>query len=290
MSARAPLPWVEVARARDIDDNAADVVDVVWVHGFGGSPQHVARCAQALAERARVRVRAVLLPGHGGGAASSFDDAVAALADVVDDRVVLWGYSLGARLAIAAAARRAPRALICESARGDVDDDARARADDALAVDLAARGVDAFFADWERGPLFAHLTDEQRHLRAAGRAGLIAVDVASALRAFSPGRQPQTPLERVSCPALIVAGAIDARYVSFAHSLHHKWPQSELHLTPGAGHAVHAEASDALAALIARFVRALPPSAASSSSLVPLSRRSCELAAEHLAKQIRSPS
>ena len=234
---------------------------VVALHGFGGGPATFDDVAARLA----TPLFAPLLPGHGDVDACSFDDAVARVAGCVDDDTVLWGYSLGARLALQVALRVPLRGLILESGRGSVDDaqerHARAALDDERADDLAARGVEAFFADWERGPLFSHLDETQRRRRRALRAHHDPRRLAAALRAFSPGRQQPFSVASLHLPVQLIAGSRDAVYVDHAEYLTRMLPACRVSIVSGAGHIPHVECPDAVAAVVNDFLAVLSPQA-----------------------------
>lgn len=230
---------------------ATSTSTLMAVHGFGGSPLSFAEIGNELP------LRAVTLPGHDGVPVGSFNDAADRLAATTTAATVLWGYSLGARLALAAAARTPLRALILESGRGDVDGFDRVRLDDERAAVLARDGKDAFFAGWDNGPLFVHLDESARAQRARLRERHSAEGLAAALRAFSPGRQPPVDLDLVRVPVLLLAGARDSASVSRAKILHMRWPRSRLHVLPESGHQPHIEDRTGTVAAVATFLKSL---------------------------------
>lgn len=91
------------------------------VHGFSGSPSELRPLADALVARGYT-VRVPLLPGHGStpdhiGSVTWHDwrDAFEAARNALErecSRIVLIGYSMGGNLAILAAARQPPAALV----------------------------------------------------------------------------------------------------------------------------------------------------------------------------------
>lgn len=246
---------------------------VLALHGFGGAPASFEDVAR------HVGLRAATLPGHCGLDAGSFDDAVArvgatvdAVAADVDGGVVLWGYSLGARLALACATARRGRglrALILESGRGTVDGDARADLDDERAAALVDGGVDAFFAGWERGPLFAHLSAAQQQRRRAWRVAHAPHQLAAALRSFSPGRQRPPRVAGLRLPVLLIAGARDAAYVDHAEHLTRMLPACRLSIVRGAGHIPHFERPDAVGRVVNDFLAVLAATTTTREELRP---------------------
>jgi 2-succinyl-6-hydroxy-2,4-cyclohexadiene-1-carboxylate synthase len=229
---------------------------VVLVHGFTQTLAAWGAVGGRLAERHRV-VR-VDLPGHGGSGAVrvGFGEA-AELVGEAGGVGVYVGYSLGGRLCLRLALDRPDlvRGLVLVGASpGIADPGARAGRrgeDEALASEVERDGVAAFLDRWLAKPLFASLPEAAagREDRLANSAG----GLAYALRRLGTGAQ--APLwERLAGlrpPALLVAGALDAKFAGIARDMAAAMgPGARVALVPGAGHAVHLERPDAMAALI----------------------------------------
>ena len=125
--------------------------------------------------------------------------------------------------------------------------------------------VAAFLERWLAGPLFATLPAE-----AAGRDERLAntpEGLASALRRLGTGAQEPLwdRLATLGPPALLVAGALDAKFAAIAREMAAAiGPAAELVLVGGAGHAVHLERPAELAELVEEFLAATlggPPAA-----------------------------
>jgi len=180
---------------------------------------------------------------------------------------VLLGYSLGGRIALTLAVRHpaALDALVTVGASAGLAQasarDERAHADAQLAAQLEQRGTAAFLRAWNAGPLF----DGQRgvppavrrrvnaHRRAAPAAGL-----AAALRALGTGQMTplHAQLDRLTMPALFLAGERDTKFVAAAAELAARAPQARAQAVPGALHAVHLERPDQVAAALVSLMRA----------------------------------
>jgi 2-succinyl-6-hydroxy-2,4-cyclohexadiene-1-carboxylate synthase len=204
------------------------------------------------------------LPGHGlSPAARGWDEALDDLAAALGPEPrFLYGYSLGARLALAYALRfpQRVRALALESGSPGIDDPeerARRRADDEeLAGLLRREGLDAFLARWEAHPTLATMRDLPGSLASALRARRrrnSPEGLASALRFLGSGAQPSlwAELPELDVPALLVAGERDAKFCSIARAMAARLPRGRLRVVASAGHAPHLEAPRELAALVA---------------------------------------
>jgi 2-succinyl-6-hydroxy-2,4-cyclohexadiene-1-carboxylate synthase len=255
---------------------AGDALPLVLLHGFTGSAAAWEPHLPAFAERARVI--AVDHLGHGASDAPADPDryrldlAAADVLAVLDRlavaRPVVLGYSMGGRLALylAATAQHRLRALVAVSAAPGLPDDgarrARAADDAALADAIERDGVPAFVERWERQPLFATQRRLPPHVQAAVRRERLrhtAVGLANSLRGMGQGAQPalHARLARLRLPALIVAGALDARYCALARDLAALIPGARLAIVPEAGHAVHLEQPARFRDLVLGFLETL---------------------------------
>lgn len=232
---------------------------IVLLHGFTQTGASWDAVRALLPER--YRVLAPDIRGHGAAAGVRPITVEAVVGDVLGiapDRVVLAGYSMGGRLALhvalAAPERLAGLALV--GATAGIDDPAqraeRRAADAALADRIAGLGAAAFADEWERTPVLA---DQPPAVRAAARALRLRQDPAALAQALlGLGPAACSPvwdrLGTVRAPAIVLAGERDARYRELAARLGAALPAAEARVVPGAGHAVHLEAPDAVAAAL----------------------------------------
>jgi 2-succinyl-6-hydroxy-2,4-cyclohexadiene-1-carboxylate synthase len=235
---------------------------VVLVHGFTQTLASMEPLAARL--RGSHEVVSVDLPGHGGSPApaSSFEDAAAMLGET-GGRAAYVGYSLGGRLCLRLALDRPDlvTALVLIGASpglGDPAERTARRASDAELADEVERvGVERFLDRWLAQPLFATLPAER-----AGRAERLAntaANLARSLRLHGSGAQEPVwdRLETLRPPALLIAGAADAKFSLVARRMAAAIGSSaEVALIPAAGHAAHLERPDEVAALILDFLDA----------------------------------
>jgi len=246
-------------------DSGVGAPDVVLLHGFAGSTRDWERTSEALG-RAGLRAIAIDLPGHGATAAPQ-DTARYTMAETAHDlcelldglrvRSAHWiGYSMGGRLALYVAAMKPDRveSLIVESASLGIEDAAdraaRRAADEALADEIEARGIEWFAEHWGAQPIF----ESQRSLSLAERAALrerrLRNDphgLAESLRGMGQGAQPWMGdrLADVRCATLLVTGALDPKYTGIAASMTGRLTHGRHVVVPEAGHNVHLEQPEA---------------------------------------------
>ena len=261
----------EVARGVAYARNATP--PVLLLHGFTGSGETWDPLRAALADA--YTTLAVDLPGHGRSGAPAdpsryaLDRTADDLARVLDAcgvaRAAVVGYSLGGRAALRFAVRHEDRvtALVVESASPGIDDPAeraaRVAADAALADAIERDGVPAFVDRWERLPLWASQAALPDAMRARLRAQRLANDpvgLANSLRGAGAGADGPVlgALGALRRPTLVVAGALDGKYVALGDAIGRAVGGARVVVVPGAGHAVHVEQRDAFGDAVRTFL------------------------------------
>lgn len=233
---------------------------VVLVHGFLGGPEDFAPLRSCLPGIGFLAVD--LLEFRGRDVAS----LAAELANLVRDaraRAIV-GYSLGGRvaLALAASGRESGATCVAVSAHPGLEDpaerDRRAADDDRLADRLRRDGLAPFVDRWYAQPLFATLREHPDFplIRDRRRRGDPAA-WADLLAGGSPGRTEPTwaALPGLGDRLVAIAGERDAKYRDLAGEIGRRAPRARIHVIPGAGHAVHLERPDALAAVLGPILR-----------------------------------
>ena len=246
---------------------------LVLLHGFTGS----ATTWKDLIARLHPRYTtiAVDLPGHGGSSAPPdpwryalllLAGDLARLLDVLGlDRVAMLGYSLGGRAALQFALNQPSRlaALLLESTSAGIDDraarQARTRADAELAEFIEREGMEAFVDRWETLPLWSSQAAMPRAalegLRAQ-RLSNVPGGLANSLRGAGAAATEAVihRLGEIDAPTLLIAGALDSKYVAAAQSMQRRIRASELAVIDGAGHAAHFERPDEFARTVESFL------------------------------------
>lgn len=234
--------------------------DLVLLHGFTQTGRSWQPVVHALA--GRYRAVAPDLPGHGafaGRRPATFAACDAYLRAVSDAPYTLCGYSMGGRVALHAAFGLGPRLrrLVLVGASPGIADpaerSARAAADAALADRIEAIGVEAFAREWAAQPLFAGMRRGVAELVHEDRVRNTADGLAAALRGLGTGVMPSLwdRLGELAQPVDLVAGERDAKFRAIAERMATVLPAARLHVVPGAGHAAHLEAPDALVEILA---------------------------------------
>jgi 2-succinyl-6-hydroxy-2,4-cyclohexadiene-1-carboxylate synthase len=233
---------------------------LVLLHGFTGS---AASWSPVIHDLARLRrVIAIDIIGHGTSSAPgdlshyAFEQAVLDIAEVTAQlgvtRAAWLGYSMGGRLALGMAVDHPEKvtSLILESATAGIQHEKerheRAEADQELARRIEEVGIETFVDEWERLPIWesqralpVEVLEFQRDIRLRNRA----VGLANSLRGMGQGAQPSywDRLDEIDVPVLLMAGALDRKFVGIAGQMGVRIAGAELSVIPDAGHAVHLE-------------------------------------------------
>jgi 2-succinyl-6-hydroxy-2,4-cyclohexadiene-1-carboxylate synthase len=208
------------------------------------------------------------LPGHGRNPALGWDAATRWAIGVIESApgaTVVAGYSMGGRLALAAALERpaiAEHLVLISSSAGIADEGERTRrraADGALARWIEREGTSAFLDDWLDRPMFAGLQVRGEAWAAADRASREVSDpgrLAEALRGLGQGSMPYLGgrLGALETPVTLVVGEHDAAYVQTAGDMAAALPRVRLVVVPGAGHSVVGEAPGAVAEVLREVI------------------------------------
>jgi 2-succinyl-6-hydroxy-2,4-cyclohexadiene-1-carboxylate synthase len=270
------------------DESAGADPALVVLHGFLGSGVSMVPLIEALDAHGALagrRVVTVDLVGHGrSDAPAAVDpysmervaDQLAGVLDALtrgvdasgDAPVDLLGYSMGGRIALtlAVAAPQRLRRLVLIGATAGIEDPAERRtrrdADAELAAFVEQRGIEAFVDRWEQLPIFVTQIGLAPEIRARIRAGRIAqreTGVANSLRGTGTGSMAPMwdQLADLAAPTLVLAGALDTKYVEIGGRLADALPAGRFLTIADAGHAAHLERPEAAAAAVGEFLGAL---------------------------------
>jgi len=224
--------------------------DLLLLHGFTQTSASWGGVMRALPGRYRP-----IAPDLGAGPWEAELDRLEALAPA---GVVIAGYSMGGRLALALAVRRPERVrrLVLVSAGPGLaraEERAERRAADAALADRIERiGLEAFAREWAAQPLFADQPVAVAALAHEDRVRRSAAGHAAQLRGLGTGVMPPLweRLGELAMPVALVVGERDAKFRAIAARMAERLPNARVIVVGGAGHAVPLEQPEAVAAAI----------------------------------------
>lgn len=246
---------------------------LMLLHGFSGSSESWGEVTRELSTGSLV-IRPDLI-GHGRSTAppdparytmeQAAEDIIAILDSLEIHTVSLHGYSMGGRLALYTSIRYPNRiiSLSLESAspglRSADERKTRQASDNALAHRIIAAGLEAFVHEWEQIPLFAtqsglspHVLEKQRQLRMANNPE----GLAGSLRGMGTGIQPNLwpRLHELQIPALLLTGALDAKFTDIAKQMAGLLPNAQHHVVPHCGHSIYLERPESWVTAVRAFI------------------------------------
>jgi 2-succinyl-6-hydroxy-2,4-cyclohexadiene-1-carboxylate synthase len=233
--------------------------DIVCLHGFTHTGASWNPVVASLGER--YRALAPDIRGH--GAASELEPVGLAavlrdLASLAPERFTLAGYSMGGRIALHAAlafGARVERLVLIGASPGLADPAERAdrrAADERLADEIERMSIEAFAERWAQTPVLAGQPPDVLAAVHADRLRNRPAGLARALRGLGTGALSSLwdRLGAVEMPVALVVGERDEKFRAIAAEMVSALPDAAVIVVPGAGHAVHLEAPEAVAAVI----------------------------------------
>jgi 2-succinyl-6-hydroxy-2,4-cyclohexadiene-1-carboxylate synthase len=243
---------------------------LVLLHGFAQTPASWQTTIECIG--AGVDVAMPELPGHGATGLALGAPTPQLARRVVLDAIattgrpaVVWGYSLGARVAfdLALNAPETVGALVIESGAPGIADpiaraDRRSR-DEALSRRIEAGTIEQFVSVWEQVPALGSPPPEVVESQRADRLRNDPEALAAALRGIGPAAyEPMWDrLWSIAQPVLLITGERDAAYTGHARMMLGLLPAASHVVVPGASHSVHIENPQAAAAAVTAFLGTL---------------------------------
>jgi 2-succinyl-6-hydroxy-2,4-cyclohexadiene-1-carboxylate synthase len=176
--------------------------------------------------------------------------------------VVPIAYSMGGRIVLHKALtepHRWPALVLVGVSAGVEDPVGRRAADEELAAWIERHPIEEVVDRWEAQPAFATQPEELVAKQREGRLSYDPADLARTLRSFGQAVMPPVweRLPELKCPVLVLAGALDARYVAAGERMASLLPSGTFAAIPEAGHAPQLEQPVAVAELIDSFCAGL---------------------------------
>jgi 2-succinyl-6-hydroxy-2,4-cyclohexadiene-1-carboxylate synthase len=231
-------------RERAVDRDHLRVPEVVFLPGFMQHADTWAPIAAAVGERYPVRVLDF--------ATWTFEERLEEIRAAASANSVVVGYSMGGRLALHAALGAPFAGLVVLGASAGMEDPEERRrrraADSELAAWIERHSIEEVVARWEHNPVFA---SQPEALVEAQRPGRLDHDPAALARLLrSAGQGSLDPiwdrLGSLQMPVLALVGADDGTYWAAAQRIASLVPHGTAAAIPGAGHAAHLEAPEAV--------------------------------------------
>jgi 2-succinyl-6-hydroxy-2,4-cyclohexadiene-1-carboxylate synthase len=240
---------------------------LMLLHGFTHTGASWARVRAALPQS--YRALAPDLRGHGSAGAAQPVTLDAVLSDLAalspPGGFTLAGYSMGGRIALHAALSAGlggpsggvRRLVLIGASPGiaeEADRVARFEADERVAAELERLDIEALARHWATStPVLAGQPPEVLDLVHQDRLRNTPAGLARALRGLGTGALPSLweRLGEVVVPVTLVVGERDEKFTAIAEQMAARLPDARVEVVPGAGHAVHLEAPERVAAFLA---------------------------------------
>lgn len=247
---------------------------VVFLHGFLGSGAVFLPLVSAL--RGVCNPVLVDLAGHGGThfpqqvqryhLSHQMADLETLLRSLNSSHIILYGYSMGGRLAIQFAARHPHllQALILESTSSGTEGFSALR--DRMQTDHArAREIlqdyHGFLERWNRLPMFkGGLSDPHQYAEYMNiQRSQDPVSISNSMMGFSAALMPDIKalLRALPLQVMVLAGAYDQAYVHHSERLQQWIPGCTMHIVAKAAHRVHLDRPDAVTELLLAFIQSV---------------------------------
>jgi 2-succinyl-6-hydroxy-2,4-cyclohexadiene-1-carboxylate synthase len=233
---------------------------LLLLHGFTHTGASWKGVVAALGERYRALSPDLL--GHGGASDAqpvTLEAQLNQLLRLAPSRYTLAGYSMGGRIALHLALAdqgRVERLALIGASPGIAHERERAqrRADDErLAGEIERQDIEEFATRWAQTPVLAGLNEEQAASAYEDRLRSTPRGLARSLRGLGTAALPPlwARLAELEMPVKLVVGERDTKFIEVADQMALVIKDAEVIVVPGAGHAVHLEAPEQVAEIIA---------------------------------------
>lgn len=232
-----------------------DLPVLVMLHGFLGTGEQFSSLFPLL--RSFCKVVTIDLLGHGKTEGAELPYRFAAKEQIADitkllreqfvDPVFLYGYSMGARLAlqVALAHPELLQGLILESGTFGIESESERQMRqslDASRADDIMGDYHRFLDQWDELPIFNTTGAQPLHeYQYARRDAQEPLWMANSLLGFGTGSMPcvRDRLPELQLPVLLITGDKDPKFQRINHTMFREIPDATLNIIHGAGHRPH---------------------------------------------------
>ncbi|ULG73725.1 2-succinyl-6-hydroxy-2,4-cyclohexadiene-1-carboxylate synthase [Macrococcus brunensis] len=242
---------------------------LVMLHGFMGDSRTYTEAVQRL--RHKTDISRIDLPGHGADESDrtekwSFDWIAEKLHAIIPrenyKQVLLYGYSMGGRIALYYALKHPVQGIILESASPGLklaeEREERKRIDQARG-DKILLDYEQFVQHWENLPLFkpaVPLNQAQQQKLSTIRRSQEPAGLKKALMDYGTGSQPNLwpELAELNCPVLLLTGTLDQKFKTINIDMAQRIKDSR-HIEVSAGHSIHVEHPEIFDTIVLEFIK-----------------------------------
>lgn len=245
--------------------------NLVLLHGFMGSGKALETITEPLKKFCNPITIDLLGHGETEGAELHYrfstKEQVADLVKLISEQLkvplFLYGYSMGARLALQIALHRSDLllGLILESGTFGIEGETERQARqslDASRADQITGNFEGFLADWKKMPIFKNedevsVSKELEQIQHEQNPTWMA----SSLLGFGSGTMPcvRNQLKGLPTSTLLITGKSDSKFVRINQTMHKELRDSQLTIIEKAGHRVHIDQPIALTERINQFIQ-----------------------------------
>lgn len=253
-----------------IHQEKKELPNLVLLHGFLGSSEvfnHLIKDLKSFCNPITID-----LLGHGKTEGAelyyrfSTKEQIADLSKLIGEQfeipLYLFGYSMGARLALQLALQKPNllRGLVLESGTFGLEEDTERQVRQALdagRADQIMGNFSSFLSDWKLKPLFHSSHSEKKSSTIElVQSSQNSTWMANSLLGFGTGTMPcvKDRLADLVSPIQLIVGEKDSKFTRINHAMKSKLPNANLAIVKGANHRVHIDQPDEWMKIIETFL------------------------------------
>lgn len=244
--------------------------ELILLHGFMGSGKLFQKLVESLKPFSNPVTIDLLGHGNTEGAELHYrfstQEQIADLAKLISEQIAvpvfLYGYSMGARLALQLALHRPDliQGLVLESGTFGIEDETERQARQALDASRADQIIgnfESFLEEWNSKSMFRSTgTMEEPTQNTGVQKEQNPIWMANSLLGFGTGTMPciKKELENLICPVQLIVGKQDVKFIRINQTMNKYIPDSALSIVEGANHRVYFDQPEEVVHIIKKFI------------------------------------